>query len=45
MNTNTKNSNKTLLCPKYAVIKVSNQHKLQTKKKHLKNEQELKFIF
>ena len=27
------------------MIKESNQHNLQTRKKHLKNDQELKFIF
>ena len=46
MNTNTKNSQiKHCPCPKYVAIKRRNLHNLQTRKKHLKNDQELKFIF
>ena len=32
-------------CPKYGMIYMSDMYRLQIRKKHLKNEQELKFTF
>ena len=46
MNANTKNSQmKHFPYPKYCIIHRSDIYNLQIRKKHLKNEQELKFTF
>ena len=46
MNANTKNAQmEHCACPKYGIIYKPHLHNLKARKKHLKNDQELKFTF